>query len=174
MKWGGKKGKGNGWHRKKNLRLFYPKLNFNTWSLRSVAISGPYQLIGINKTSGDLVVIFPLTGPGGSYCSWDLEDLNWYCVLFCGMKDRTSGKHCGVLSLTEWRTESNLQLHRSIPEPNWPFSLAAKIFARKKPSLCNSCCNCKKLHLLSLLSFQKDTDRELLHNGVFSSVQSRH
>lgn len=116
------------------------------------------QLIGINKTNDDLVMLFPLAGPGASYCSWDLEGLNRYGGLFYGTKDRTSGNRGGVLSLREWRTESNLQSHSSAPEPNWPFSLAAKILATKNPALCNSCCNCKKLHLLHLLSFRKDAD----------------
>lgn len=63
-------------------------------------------------------MIFPLAGPGASYCSWDLEDLNQYYGLFDGTKGRTSGNRGGVLSLTERRTESNLQLHSSTPEPN--------------------------------------------------------
>lgn len=116
------------------------------WRQRSVAISGTYQLIGINKTSDDLVMIFHVAGPVASYCSWYLEDLKLYSGLFYDTKDRTSGNCGDVLSLTESRTEWNLHLHRSAT------------CNKKNPTLSNSYCNCKKLHLLHLLSLQKDSD----------------
>lgn len=76
-------------------------------------------------------MIFPLAGPGDSYCAWDL-DLNYYCGPFCSTIGRISENSRGVLSITKGGTESNLQLHRSTPEPNQPFSLATKIHTMKK------------------------------------------
>lgn len=77
-------------------------------------------------------MIFPLAGPGGSYCAWDLEDLNRYCGRFYDTTGRTSGNGRGVSSIKKGGTESNLQLCRSTSEPNRPFSLATKILTMKK------------------------------------------
>lgn len=101
-------------------------------------------------------MIFPLAGPGNSYCAWDLEDLNWYCGPFYGTTGRISGNGHGVSSITKGGTESNLQLHHSISETNRPFSLATKILTMKK----------------SLTSFQRDTDNSWLPYGVLSAVRA--
>lgn len=103
-----------------------------------------------------MVVIFPLAGPGDSYCAWDLEGLDWHCGPFYGTTDSTLGHVHAGLSMTKGRTESNLQLHCSAHEPNKPFSLATKILTMKK----------------SPVSSQRDIGNSWLPYGVLSSARA--
>lgn len=144
MIWG-KNGRGNGWH-----RIFTSTLN----SILAIEGRCLCQVEGYTSYQvliKSVVMILPLAGPGDCYCAWDLEDLNWYCGLFCGATGRTSGNGRGVLLVTKGRTESNLQLHHSTSELNRPFSLASKILTMKK----------------SLKSFQRDADNSVTFTLFF-------
>lgn len=80
---------------------------FKTFTLNSILAlegGGLWQLVGYTSYQvliKPVVMIFPLAGPGDSYCAWDLEDLNCYCGPFYGTTGRTSGNGHGVLSLTK-------------------------------------------------------------------------